>query len=207
MRGDLWNDERIELLKRLWAEGATANLIAAQLGGISRSAVLGKIFRLRLGAAAAAPPSASPHDLGAKPPRAARTATCGATHAPVTLPKSLARRCGGGKRDGSLQSSRSPQSTRGKSLLELTNDCCRWPHGRPGTPTFFFCGALGADLEHGMPYCARHARRAYLAHERVAESAKPTAVSAGKLRPISSPAPARPYAWRPIVRNPIPRWR
>ena len=60
MRGDLWNDERIELLKRLWAEGATADLIAAQLGGISRSAVLGKIFRLRLGAAAAAPPSASP---------------------------------------------------------------------------------------------------------------------------------------------------
>ena len=33
MRGNaLWTDERIVLLKELWAEGATANLIAAQLG-------------------------------------------------------------------------------------------------------------------------------------------------------------------------------
>ena len=144
--------------------------------------------------------------IGAKPPRAARTATCGATHAPVTLPKSLARRCGGGKRDGSLQSSRSPQSTRGKSLLELTNDCCRWPHGRPGTPTFFFCGALGGDLEHGMPYCARHARRAYLAHEPSCRKRKTDRISASGLRPISSLARARRYA-ASIVRNPIPRWR
>jgi hypothetical protein len=48
-----------------------------------------------------------------------------------------------------------------KSLLELTNITCRWPHGRPGTDRFFFCGAPEADLERGIPYCARHMQRAY----------------------------------------------
>jgi len=46
-----WADDDIEVLKRLWAEGVTAEAIAARLGGLTRSAVLGKIFRLRLGPA------------------------------------------------------------------------------------------------------------------------------------------------------------
>ena len=44
-----WRDDEIALLKRLWAQDETAASIAEKLGGISRSAVLGKIFRLRLG--------------------------------------------------------------------------------------------------------------------------------------------------------------
>ena len=48
MKG-IWTTERIDLLKRLWSEGKTATAIAASLDGISRAAVLGKIFRLRLG--------------------------------------------------------------------------------------------------------------------------------------------------------------
>ena len=51
MRG-AWMDDDIDLLKRLWAAGETAETIAARLGGLTRSAVLGKIFRLRLGPAA-----------------------------------------------------------------------------------------------------------------------------------------------------------
>ena len=46
MRG-IWTRERIALLKRLWTDGETATAIAAQLR-MSRSAVLGKVFRLRL---------------------------------------------------------------------------------------------------------------------------------------------------------------
>src|SRR5580698_1288727 len=42
-----WTDERIAILKQMWAEGATAVAIADRLGGLSRSAVLGKIFRSR----------------------------------------------------------------------------------------------------------------------------------------------------------------
>lgn len=43
-----WTADRIETLRRMWGEGASASLIAERLGGISRSAVLGKANRLGL---------------------------------------------------------------------------------------------------------------------------------------------------------------
>jgi hypothetical protein len=48
MREDVWTEDGISLLRKMWAEGATAATIGARLGGFSRSAVLGKVFRLRL---------------------------------------------------------------------------------------------------------------------------------------------------------------
>lgn len=143
--GEAWTSERIELLKKLWAAGETATAIGARLGGMSRSAVLGKVFRLRLGASHAA--ATSPAKTKSAAPKRSKNATV------------LARRRRG-KRDDRPQTP--PQTRRQhKTLLELTNDTCRWPHGRPGSEKFFFCGAAGADLECGIPYCARHMRRAY----------------------------------------------
>ena len=43
-----WTDERVEKLKKLWSEGLSASQIAAQLGGVSRNAVIGKVHRLCL---------------------------------------------------------------------------------------------------------------------------------------------------------------
>jgi GcrA cell cycle regulator len=43
-----WNDERIEKLKKLWAEGLSCSQIASKIGGISRNAVIGKVTRLGL---------------------------------------------------------------------------------------------------------------------------------------------------------------
>ena len=43
-----WTDERVEKLKKLWSEGLSASQIAAQLGGVSRNAVIGKVHRLNL---------------------------------------------------------------------------------------------------------------------------------------------------------------
>ena len=44
-----WSDDRVEKLKRLWADGLSASQIAAQLGGgVSRNAVIGKVHRLNL---------------------------------------------------------------------------------------------------------------------------------------------------------------
>jgi hypothetical protein len=43
-----WTDERVELLRKLWSEGLSASQIAAQLGGVSRNAVIGKVHRLKL---------------------------------------------------------------------------------------------------------------------------------------------------------------
>ncbi|WP_322989684.1 GcrA family cell cycle regulator, partial [Hoeflea sp.] len=36
-----WTDERVERLKKLWADGLSASQIVAQLGGVSRNAVIG----------------------------------------------------------------------------------------------------------------------------------------------------------------------
>jgi GcrA cell cycle regulator len=139
MRGESWPVEQIELLKRLWAAGATAVAIGERLGGKSRSAVLGKIFRLRLDAAPARGRKTIAAPAGqhsAAPSRRRRRHI----KRPPIAPKPLTQR---------------------KSLLELTNATCRWPHGRPGAPNFFFCGLPEADLEQGIPYCAKHMRRAY----------------------------------------------
>jgi GcrA cell cycle regulator len=147
MHADFWSNERIATLKRLWADGKTASAIAKKLGGISRSAVLGKIFRLRLGAAA-------------KPGKSRQKAKANsATQKPRRPPpKDRPTRRRSGQQETEAQA---PVSTH-KSLLELTNHNCRWPQGRPGTKSFFFCGAPGADLENGLPYCAQHMRRAYV---------------------------------------------
>jgi len=170
MRDEAWTVERIALLRQLWAEGETAAAIAARLGGMSRSAVLGKVYRLRLHADSAA---GTPREKqkSAAPKRGERA-------------RPPARRRRGGKRD-----KRSPSApaagTQRTTLLELTNNTCRWPHGRPGTSKFFFCGAADADLEHGIPYCARHMRRAYGASASVGEggSASSTGLRSSSVAP------------------------
>jgi len=46
------------------------------------------------------------------------------------------------------------------SLLELTEETCRWPLGDPSTPDFGFCGARPVA---GRPYCVHHLRLAHRA--------------------------------------------
>jgi GcrA cell cycle regulator len=165
MRG-IWTRERIALLKKLWTDGETATAIAARLR-MSRSAVLGKVFRLRLRpakkAAAASARSGTAilrrrHKRRLPIKRRAKPAALAAPAAPAAIPL-------------------------GKTLFELTNGSCRWPHGQPGTKTFHFCGAPGADLEGGRPYCERHARRAYVGHR------KTPAAPAGAANP-PTPSPS-----------------
>ncbi len=43
-----WPDARVDLPKRMWADGRSANQIARELGGVSRNAVLSKAHRLGL---------------------------------------------------------------------------------------------------------------------------------------------------------------
>ena len=146
MRGDLWTAERVELLRALWAKGETAVAIAARLGGLSRSAVLGKIYRLRL-------------HTDRRPLNASAKKRTPNKHAGTQAPARRRRRTKYKKR---LSINPAPARERQyKSLLELTNATCRWPHGRPGTDRFFFCGAPEADLERGIPYCPLHMQRAY----------------------------------------------
>jgi GcrA cell cycle regulator len=84
-----WTDERVETLKKMWAEGQSASQIAKELGGVTRNAVIGKVHRLGLSnrvggiggredgeeemAAAAAPPPrpAAEAPRAPEPPKAA----------------------------------------------------------------------------------------------------------------------------------------
>ena len=94
-----WTDERIERLKKMWHDGATASQIADELGGVSRNAVIGKAHRLGLeqrpspvkpgeekevkkpAAVAAAPKAAAPKPEPALKPAPAQAAAPSASHA------------------------------------------------------------------------------------------------------------------------------
>jgi GcrA cell cycle regulator len=160
MRG-VWTRERIALLKKLWADGETAAAIAMRLR-MSKSAVLGKVFRLRL-------------------PSAPKTTAAAARRNAA----SVGRRRRGRQPAKSRVIPAAPAVASGKTLFELTNDSCRWPHGQPGTKMFHFCGAPGADLEGGRPYCERHARRAYVGHGNAVETPARAGVADP---PITSPS-------------------
>ncbi len=43
-----WDFQKEEKLKKLWGKGNTASQIAQIIGGVSRNAVIGKIWRLGL---------------------------------------------------------------------------------------------------------------------------------------------------------------
>jgi len=80
-----WTDERVETLKRMWAEGQSASQIAKELGGVTRNAVIGKVHRLGLSnrvaggkededdtPVAAAKPEPRPEPAATRPEPAAR---------------------------------------------------------------------------------------------------------------------------------------
>src|SRR5687767_4710583 len=54
-----WTDAAVARLRRSWADGRSAAQIARELGALSRSAVIAKARRLKLGRGAAAPEAKS----------------------------------------------------------------------------------------------------------------------------------------------------
>src|SRR5829696_10278282 len=62
-----WTDDRVEQLKKLWEGGLSASQIAAELGNVTRNAVIGKVHRLGLSGRAKAPSSAAPRQRKARP--------------------------------------------------------------------------------------------------------------------------------------------
>src|SRR5438270_6709541 len=63
-----WSEDRVEQLKKLWEAGLSASQIAAELGNVTRNAVIGKVHRLGLSGRAKSPSSTAPR------PRKARAA-------------------------------------------------------------------------------------------------------------------------------------
>jgi GcrA cell cycle regulator len=139
-----WNEERIEALARLWREGLSASQVARQLGGISRSAVIGKVHRL--GIAGRETPS-RPRNLGGRPPSRIRVSAGGTA-----------------RRPSPPRAPRTPAPPRAvfevaptATILTLSEHGCRWPIGDPDEAGFGFCGRLRSG--HAA-YCAGHASMA-----------------------------------------------
>jgi GcrA cell cycle regulator len=149
-----WTDERVETLKKLWTDGLSASQIAAELGGITRNAVIGKVHRLGLSGRAKSPSSAAPRPRKPRTHshmlRVSRPAIRGNTALAQAYDLEV-------EQEPELVDNIIPIGQR-RTLLELTTDTCRWPIGDPGTAEFFFCG--GHSLT-GLPYCAYHSRVAY----------------------------------------------
>jgi GcrA cell cycle regulator len=147
-----WSHNRVEQLKKLWAAGLSASQIAAELGDVSRNAVIGKVHRLGLSGRAKTLSTAAPRWREAHP----------AQHM-IRVNRSIARgntalaQAFEGESDRVTSDNVVPMSKR-LSLLELNEATCRWPIGDPSSPDFFFCGG---KVLTGLPYCARHSRVAY----------------------------------------------
>ena len=157
-----WTDERVETLKKLWAEGLSASQIATQLGGVSRNAVIGKVHRLKLsarGRTSSAQPRAKKVATAGAPVKAATrpvrtvTASVGATALAIQFDaEPVARQVFKPAADVVVPISRK------LSLIQLTERTCKWPNGDPLSEEFSFCGNEAG--ENG-PYCGYHSKVAY----------------------------------------------
>ncbi|MHC5306400.1 GcrA family cell cycle regulator [Bartonella sp. LJL80] len=170
-----WTDERVELLKKLWSDGLSASQIAAQLGGVSRNAVIGKVHRLKLsgrGKTTKTTPRAKKvaetvvnnTTTAARPSRVASAAPA------ASAPRTTARSVGATAlkmefvADAVSEVEMRPSAdvvvpmSRHLSLLQLSENTCKWPIGDPLSEDFYFCGADSGDAG---PYCAFHAKVAF----------------------------------------------
>ncbi|MCW5714574.1 MAG: GcrA cell cycle regulator [Bauldia sp.] len=149
-----WTDERVELLKKLWAEGLSASQIAAELGGVTRNAVIGKVHRLSLsgrakpsgGAARTSRPKAP------RPPRPSRPVSVGNTALKAISQPQVRRAVVVPIEDVVV-----PIPLRA-TILTLTDRTCKWPIGDPTDEAFCFCGHLPRA---SSPYCEYHSRVAF----------------------------------------------
>lgn len=169
-----WTDERVEVLKKMWGEGQSASVIAKELGGVTRNAVIGKVHRLglsnRVTSTTAKPAAKGKIKTQAKPKS---TATSTPSKHGVTIsaepvritPPAVRRIIPAGQplppqpsaneiSPEALAKVNEIEKTAKKiGLMELTEKTCKWPVGDPATDDFWFCG-LG--VKTGKPYCEAH---------------------------------------------------
>ena len=154
-----WNDERVELLKKLWAEGLSASQIAGRLGGVTRNAVIGKVHRLGLSGRATTSrmKSLRPRPRVTANAMAKRPSNTRARFGSVGNPSVRALYQPDAEPFTAVEELVIPLAER-KTIQTLTECSCRWPIGDPQHDEFHFCGK---DKVMGLPYCEFHARRAF----------------------------------------------
>ena len=120
-----WTDERVELLKKLWSDGLSASQIAAELGGITRNAVIGKVHRLGLSGRAKSTSNGAPRPRKARSPSMLRIG-----RASIRGNTALAHAYEIEEAEPELLDNIIPIGQR-RTLLELNEQTCRWPIGDP----------------------------------------------------------------------------
>ncbi|MNW97896.1 GcrA cell cycle regulator [compost metagenome] len=159
MTSAIWTPERTEKLIALWKEGRTAAWIARVLGpGVSRCAVLGKVYRLGL-----ARGSEARHARQARGPQAKRR------REKLEGPQLAARPSGPCKTraaDASSAAAIAAPSSPTTTILAVSFGQCRWPYGHSGEIGFGLCGR---SVARGA-FCAAHAEVGYQKRVCTAES-------------------------------------
>ncbi len=173
-----WTDERVDLLRKLWGEGLSASQIAAQIGGVSRNAVIGKVHRMKLSnqGRAAAPGTQKKTTVEVEVPQpaassqgsqtAARAAVAAAAvMRPVTTSVGATALQAEFDAEPIIRPVMRPAAdnvvvpiSRRLRLVQLTERTCKWPNGDPLAEDFSFCGN---DCGENGPYCRYHARIAF----------------------------------------------
>ncbi|SEK25923.1 GcrA cell cycle regulator [Roseovarius azorensis] len=178
-----WNDERVELLKKMWGEGQSASQIAKELGGVTRNAVIGKVHRLGLsnrsgsgGPATSAgsadtksevrPETKATKTVSKSAPKPAPKPEMTSDPAPAaTQPSRIKAIIPAGQPlppqpsaneidpEALAKVNEIEKKARKLTLMELTERTCKWPVGDPATPNFWFCGL---PVQSGKPYCEAH---------------------------------------------------
>jgi GcrA cell cycle regulator len=151
-----WTDERVARLTKLWSEGLSASQVAAELGGVTRNAVIGKIHRLGL-SGRDKPASKS----GTRQKRTVRAN--GYSRANRSAPRAATLNGVANLAKASPQPLEravdlvAPEPLRIK-LVNLTESTCKWPLGDPQEADFCFCGH---SIKSDTPYCEYHSKLAY----------------------------------------------
>lgn len=180
----VWNDDRVEQLKKLWADGLSASQIAAQLGEVTRNAVIGKVHRLGLATRASSNRTSSSRlrMRQAQPRRQHVQQRQRVAHVGNTAFRQMLEADQSQGQPQIIEELDIPVAER-KTLQDLTECMCRWPIGDPQQADFYFCGR---NKVAGLPYCEHHARRAFQPPQPrrrdrdVSIPAMPTAISAPK---------------------------
>jgi GcrA cell cycle regulator len=140
-----WTAERLELLKSRFEAGLSCRQIADDIG-VSRNAVIGKLNRLNLTREDNSEARRPAQKDGAKGRRRR------------SVPRDQYQILKALYAEAEPIADEPIHNGHCCSLLELSEQRCRWPISTPGAVDFCFCGNTPVA---GLPYCAGHARLAY----------------------------------------------
>jgi GcrA cell cycle regulator len=163
-----WTDDTIVRLRALWDEGHSTAEIGRRLG-FSKNAIVGKAHRLDLPARPSpirrdvpdpAPVCVAAQTDGTLPPLPSFAITPPVTEVMAAVPLSVVSPPHIAARLASRPVPVAPprvQAPPPRPYARIVT-CC-WPIGEPGTRSFHFCDD---PSEPGKPYCADHAKLAYV---------------------------------------------